>query len=949
MNCAKQTCLINRGRKLSMDNQIYSCKAIVMEEGKRIKCTVNILLNKIQLLGNFSNNKKDKFIQFDNLRLLSVASGAEKIGLFKRNYIDLLYNGKNLKRIYFKNINIANSFVNAIKNTQILIQKEDEKKRRHEKKRKDTIFAEACSLMSKNTIESLNQAIIKFQSILDWNDSKTKIERCKNKVRELEIKQEEERNNKIYSSAVNAMNHDTPSSYKLASDKFKSILGWKDSKQLLDRCEEKLDDAYNAALLLMDSNKIGDFETAIKKFQDILGWKESQLKINICNRKIDEIKQKEENERRQKAYDAAVNEAKKDTINSYEKAIRVLSSLSGWKDTDTLIRKYQKRIEEIHIQEENARKEKTYSDALKIASGKTVKDQEKAIKLFTEVIEWRDAKQQIENCKRTKKRIEDAEFYNKIDSVIADSKNAEDNPQKYSDNLKKISKAAIDLFIKNPYFILGVSCTSEQNKLLDVKDKIEKFARLKLSGGYKSTYDLKNIRKPSRDLSSVQAAIVAAKDITPKWLWFETDKYCYLWDKDEIFSLYEKEKDTFEYDLLLACLLNRLICDPDFSDSKKWNTVLGIIDEILKLPQEKLLDVLKRHIGNMKVENEDIIASFKDNILKPITFLFDNSSNEQIVNFAKLSVPKAMSEAISSAIVLNVTNLCYPLDIYIKEVENDKNKTDIERLISLLNDVERNVYKNIEAYISIVGSNSTYAKRIKKKYKETIWEATTILDNNSLKDKSIPYIKEIYNYCDEGDKQRLRNTYGYEKLNLPESELTPSEMNSLAINFDEEGNINKSIYWLKKAAEAGDEFAQSNLAFRYFEGKGVPQNKATAKMWWSKAAAQGNSIAQEALDKLFRIPHEHYDLRYVYIGYGEQKYIEVALNLIAYVRLLDDFNYSKYIKGEQYSYYGGRQTQTPARIGIPESGHWHVVVDNDGDDMGEIKSLSCYTKTRSTY
>ena len=282
--------------------------------------------------------------------------------------------------------------------------------------------------------------------------------------------------------------------------------------------------------------------------------------------------------------------------------------------------------------------------------------------------------------------------------------------------------------------------------MLDVRDKIEKFARLKLAGGYKSTFDLKNIEKPSRDISSIQTAIVAAKDIAAKWLWFETDKYCSWWDKDEIFSLYEKEQNCSEYDLILACFINAMICSPSFADSKKWNVVFTSIDKLLAKPKNELLKVLKKHIGSSSLNDEEIIVSFKESILNPIKLLFENASKEQISNFSKINIPKIMSEAISSAIVSNVTNLCYPLDIYVKEVENDTSKTDINKLLSLINAVENSVYKNIEDYISIVGSNSTYAKRIKKKYKDAIWNATTILENNNLKNKSITYIKEIYEY-----------------------------------------------------------------------------------------------------------------------------------------------------------------------------------------------------------
>ena len=140
------------------------------------------------------------------------------------------------------------------------------------------------------------------------------------------------------------------------------------------------------------------------------------------------------------------------------------------------------------------------------------------------------------------------------------------------------------------------------------------------------------------------------------------------------------------------------------------------------------------------------------------------------------------------------------------------------------------------------------AKILMKKYKDAIWNATVILNNNNLKNKSIPYIKEIYEYCDEGDKQRLRNTYGYKELGISEDALTPGEMNDVAIEYLNNGDKTKGVRLLKKAADGGDVNAQSNLAFRYYNGDdGVQKNIDTAISWWKRSGNQGNPTAQHAL------------------------------------------------------------------------------------------------------
>lgn len=69
----------------------------------------------------------------------------------------------------------------------------------------------------------------------------------------------------------------------------------------------------------------------------------------------------------------------------------------------------------------------------------------------------------------------------------------------------------------------------------------------------------------------------------------------------------------------------------------------------------------------------------------------------------------------------------------------------------------------------------------------------------------------------------------------------------------------------------------------------------------------------------------HYDL---HLQSGDA--VEVTLDKQANVRLLDDSNYSRYRRGEQHKYYGGRAAKSPVRLSPPHAGHWHLVVDTGG-------------------
>jgi TPR repeat protein len=60
---------------------------------------------------------------------------------------------------------------------------------------------------------------------------------------------------------------------------------------------------------------------------------------------------------------------------------------------------------------------------------------------------------------------------------------------------------------------------------------------------------------------------------------------------------------------------------------------------------------------------------------------------------------------------------------------------------------------------------------------------------------------------------------------------------------------------LQKKAAQGVAEAQANLGLLYYDGKGVPQNFATAKRWYEQAAMQGHAGAQNNLGALYEFGH----------------------------------------------------------------------------------------------
>ena len=95
------------------------------------------------------------------------------------------------------------------------------------------------------------------------------------------------------------------------------------------------------------------------------------------------------------------------------------------------------------------------------------------------------------------------------------------------------------------------------------------------------------------------------------------------------------------------------------------------------------------------------------------------------------------------------------------------------------------------------------------------------------------------------------------------------------------------------------------------------------------------------------IPHYNYDLGYIsFGGWFEPAAVSaiVSLNYATNVMLLDASNYQRYISGLNYSYHGGHVTSSPVNLPIPTPGHWHLVVDNGGDDM---YGIDCQVHTKN--
>jgi hypothetical protein len=58
--------------------------------------------------------------------------------------------------------------------------------------------------------------------------------------------------------------------------------------------------------------------------------------------------------------------------------------------------------------------------------------------------------------------------------------------------------------------------------------------------------------------------------------------------------------------------------------------------------------------------------------------------------------------------------------------------------------------------------------------------------------------------------------------------------------------------------------------------------------------------------------------------------VVVQLDHAANVKVMDDFNFGQYQRGQSHRYHGGYVRRSPYAIRPPSSGRWHVTVDLGG-------------------
>ena len=160
----------------------------------------------------------------------------------------------------------------------------------------------ACRLEDLQNCEQPFDDSGNYNKVLRFADSKL-IETLKGYIAHINERNENARLTGIYNRAVSAMNEaNSENEYKAAAEIFKTVPGFKDADSLVEKCLDnaeicRKDALYNSARSQMTGNIIRNYESAIRMLESISGWKDADEQIYACQKKVEELKAKEEAER----------------------------------------------------------------------------------------------------------------------------------------------------------------------------------------------------------------------------------------------------------------------------------------------------------------------------------------------------------------------------------------------------------------------------------------------------------------------------------------------------------------------------------------------------------------------------------------------------------------------------------------------------------------------------
>ena len=168
-----------------------------------------------------------------------------------------------------------------------------------------------------------------FSKVIRFGDEALEKE-MRGYITHIKERNENDRIADTYEKAQTMMrNAKTEEHFLNAAVKFDSISGYKDSKNIAQKCREMAEiahknEVYDSAVVSMKEETISSLKKAIEKFASVSEWKDSKSQIEKCIKKLDELKEIEKKERKKEDLNNKLFEAiRKSDVAAVKSALAV--------------------------------------------------------------------------------------------------------------------------------------------------------------------------------------------------------------------------------------------------------------------------------------------------------------------------------------------------------------------------------------------------------------------------------------------------------------------------------------------------------------------------------------------------------------------------------------------------------------------------------------------------
>ncbi|MDD3068359.1 MAG: TIR domain-containing protein [Acholeplasmataceae bacterium] len=234
-------------------------------------------------------------------------------------------------------------------------------------------YQTALDFKSENTVDSYQKAADLFSAISEYKDAEEQARECRDLVAETEHE-----------------NINNFEAYQRSATFFSAISEYKDAEEQARECRglavetEEGEAIYNEALDLTSKKTVDAYQKAANLFSEISGYKDAQEQARKCRGLAVETENKT-------IYNEALNRKSEKTVDAYQKAAILFSTISGYKDAEDQSR----QCRDLAVETEN---ENIYNKALDLKSKKTVGSYQKAECLFSEISGYKDAAEKARKC-----------------------------------------------------------------------------------------------------------------------------------------------------------------------------------------------------------------------------------------------------------------------------------------------------------------------------------------------------------------------------------------------------------------------------------------------------------------------------------------------------------------------------------------------------------------------